>query len=259
MYNARGTYQNQTKFSTAKENNLLQLLKLRTEDTIMIEKMVQNKLNKLKNTKSQGFVRKAIKGLTRLTSNKFDDLIFDATAALIDDKKRSNLLSSQGINTSKLKYLKTKGDEISRRVKDALRESTEDMKASNSLKSMGLDIIISEVMKSDEFKDATEKYKDKFDSFKEKFNPLNVFKGGENFPMFEDVEGFDVFSDEYLQNPEGFKSDSLFKSFMGEAGDYLSDPTSYIDKTTQQNMPEDATAALVRFLQQNQLDLKGRE
>ena len=93
MYNARGTYQNQTKFSTAKENNLLQLLKLRTEDTIMIEKMVQNKLNKLKNTKSQGFVRKAIKGLTRLTSNKFDDLIFDATAALIDDKKRSNLLS----------------------------------------------------------------------------------------------------------------------------------------------------------------------
>ena len=53
MYNARGTYQNQTKFSTAKENNLLQLLKLRTEDTIMIEKMVQNKLNKLKNTRSQ--------------------------------------------------------------------------------------------------------------------------------------------------------------------------------------------------------------
>ena len=54
------------------------------------------------------------------------------------------------------------------------------------------------------------------------------------------------------------EDESLFKSFMGEAGDYLSDPTSYIKKTTKQNMPEDATEALLRFLEQNQLDLKGR-
>jgi hypothetical protein len=263
MYNARGTYQNQTKFSTAKENNLLQLLKLRTEDTIMIEKMVQNKLNKLKNTKSQSFARKAIKGLTRLTSNKFDDLIFDATAALIDDKKRSNLLSSQGINTTKLKYLKTKGDEISRNVKDALRQSTEDMKAGNSIKNMGLDIIIGEVIKSDEFKDATERYKDKFDSFKEKFNPLNVFQKGGNALTDEMISktsqlvpGFDA---DAFKSVAGIEDESLFQSFMGQIGENLSDPTSYTEKITKQSMPEDATAALLRFLQQNQLDLKGRE
>jgi len=262
MYNARGTYQNQTKFSTAAENNLLQLVKLRTEDTIMIEKMVQNKLNKLKNTKSQGVGRQIVKGITRLTSNKADDLIFDAVAAAIDDKKRSTLLKGSGINTTKLKYLKTKGDDISRRVKDALRESTEDMKFSNSLKSMGLDIIIGEVMKSDAFKDATEKYTDKFDSFKEKFNPLNVFKGGNALTdeivsnMSELVPGFDA---DAFKSAAGIEDKSLFQSFMGQAGDYLSDPTSYIETTTQQNMPEDAMAALLQFLKQNQLDLKGRE
>ena len=74
-YSVRGKFQNQTKYSNRKYNQLLDLMRVQAEDTIEIERQVNKRLKKASQAGNLGLISDVAKFITAATPTAIDDVI----------------------------------------------------------------------------------------------------------------------------------------------------------------------------------------
>ena len=122
-YSVRGKFQNQTKYSNRKYNQLLDLMRVQAEDTIEIERQVNARLKKASNAGNLGLLDDIGGFITAVTPTGIDDAVFTLVKGAVLDKRRSDAIG--GIDTSNVKFLKAAANNADMEVRDLTRQLTE--------------------------------------------------------------------------------------------------------------------------------------
>lgn len=138
-YSVRGKYTQQEKYSNRQVNQLLDLAKVKIADTLAIEQMLQDSLNRGSDAYKQGSVLSFLGNLTKtIIPGPVDDYVIDAANAVVQDKIRSNAIKNSGIDMSKVSYLKSVAEQADMQAVEATKKMLKDMKAGKILEKTAL-------------------------------------------------------------------------------------------------------------------------
>ncbi len=234
-YSVRGKFQNQSKYSNRKYNQLLDLMRVQAEDTIEIEKQVNKRLKKATNAGNLGLISNVANFITAATPTKIDDVVLKLTEGAILDKRRSAAIG--GIDTSNVKFLKAAANNADMEVRDLTRQLTEGLQFKNAVKDAGITEALKVISQSESFEKVGDKLKKSFDDIdlKGQFGTggnvkdlLSLVKEGTGELVKEYKE---YFSDpgEYLKqvdrykNPEKYRNNNMLTMFPFLMGSYGQD------------------------------------
>ena len=229
-YSVRGKFQNQTKYSNRKYNQLLDLMRVQAEDTIEIERQVNKRLKKASQAGNLGLISDVAKFVTAATPTAIDDVVLKLAEGAILDKRRSDAIG--GIDTSGVKFLKAAANNADMEVRDLTRQLTEGLQFKNAVKDAGITEALKVISQSESFEKVGDKLKKSFDDidFKGQLGTggnvkdlLSLVKEGTGELVKEYKE---YFSDpgEYLkqldryQNPEKYRNNNALLMSMALSG-----------------------------------------
>ena len=217
-YSVRGKFQNQSKYSNRKYNQLLDLMRVQAEDTIEIEKQVNKRLKKATNAGNLGLISNVANFITAATPTKIDDVVLKLTEGAILDKRRSAAIG--GIDTSNVKFLKAAANNADMEVRDLTRQLTEGLQFKNAVKDAGITEALKVISQSESFEKVGDKLKKSFDDidFKGQLGTggnvkdlLSLVKEGTGELVKEYKE---YFSDpgEYLKQVDRYKNPEKYRN-----------------------------------------------
>jgi len=229
-YSVRGKFQNQTKYSNRKYNQLLDLMRVQAEDTIEIERQVNKRLKKASQAGNLGLISDVAKFVTAATPTAIDDVVLKLAEGAILDKRRSDAIG--GIDTSGVKFLKAAANNADMEVRDLTRQLTEGLQFKNAVKDAGITEALKVISQSESFEKVGDKLKKSFDDidFKGQLGTggnvkdlLSLVKEGTGELVKEYKE---YFSDpgEYLKqvdrykNPEKYRNNNALLMSMALSG-----------------------------------------
>ena len=229
-YSVRGKFQNQTKYSNRKYNQLLDLMRVQAEDTIEIERQVNARLKKASNAGNLGLLDDIGGFITAVTPTGIDDAVFTLVKGAVLDKRRSDAIG--GIDTSNVKFLKAAANNADMEVRDLTRQLTEGLQFKNAVKDAGITEALKVISQSESFEKVGDRLKESFDDidFKGQLGTggnikdlLSLVKEGTGELVKEYKE---YFSDpgEYLKqvdrykNPEKYRNNNTLLMSMALSG-----------------------------------------
>ena len=160
-YSVRGKFQNQTKYSNRKYNQLLDLMRVQAEDTIEIERQVNKRLKKASQAGNLGLISDVANFITAATPTAIDDVVLKLAEGAILDKRRSDAIG--GIDTSNVKFLKAAANNADMEVRDLTRQLTEGLQFRNAVKDAGIAEALKVISQSENFEKVGDKIKQSFD------------------------------------------------------------------------------------------------
>ena len=213
-YSVRGKFQNQTKYSNRKYNQLLDLMRVQAEDTIEIERQVNARLKKAANAGNLGLLDDIGGFITAVTPTGIDDAVFTLVKGAVLDKRRSDAIG--GIDTSNVKFLKAAANNADMEVRDLTRQLTEGLQFKNAVKDAGITEALKVISQSESFEKVGDKLKQSFDDIDFKGQ---LFTGGNVKDLLSLVK-------------EG--TGELVKEYK----EYFSDPGEYLKQVDKYKNPE---------------------
>lgn len=229
-YSVRGKFQNQSRYSNKKYNQLLDLMRVQAEDTIEIERQVNKRLKKAANARNLGPLAAIANTITALTPTAADDIVYKLVEGAVLDKRRSNAIG--GIDTSNVQFLKAAANNADMEVRDLTRQLTEGMQFRNTVKDVGLNEAFKVIKESEAYKKTADKIKDKFDDidFKGQFGTggnikdlLSLVKEGVG-DIAKEYKEYYTDPGEYLKqvdrykNPEKYRNNNALLMSMALSG-----------------------------------------
>ena len=229
-YSVRGKFQNQTKYSNRKYNQLPDLMRVQAEDTIEIERQVNKRLKKASQAGNLGLISDVAKFVTAATPTAIDDVVLKLAEGAILDKRRRDAIG--GIDTSNVKFLKAAANNADMEVRDLTRQLTEGLQFKNAVKDAGITEALKVISQSESFEKVGDRLKESFDDidFKGQLGTggnikdlLSLVKEGTGELVKEYKE---YFSDpgEYLKqvdrykNPEKYRNNNTLLMSMALSG-----------------------------------------
>ena len=224
-YSVRGKFQQQSKYSNRRYNQLLDLMKVKAEDTIEIERQVNARAKKAANAGDLGPLAAIVDAITLATPTKIDDTFNTLIQGAILDKRRSNAIG--GIDTDKVQFLKAAANNADMQVRDLTRQLTEGLQFKNAVKKVGVDKALKAISESEAFEKVSDKLKEGFKDidFKGQFGSgdnmrdlLSLVKEGtgelvNQFKEYYEDPGDYIKEVSKYQNPELYRNNlDLFKS-----------------------------------------------
>lgn len=195
-YNVRGKYAQQAKYSNRGFNQMLDLIKVKSADTVLIEDLIQRRIDKAANAGDIGPFGTIMKGITSLTPGKIDDLLWGTAEAAWLDKRRSDAIG--GIDTSGVQYLGDAAKNADMEVLRLSKDLTKGLKFGDKLKDVGWDVAWDVVQDSEGFKNFKDEMKVKWGELTEDFK----FGEGKFIDFVkEGTEGFLSEFKEYAEDP----------------------------------------------------------
>ena len=213
-YSVRGKFQNQTKYSNRKYNQLLDLMRVQAEDTIEIERQVNKRLKKASQAGNLGLISDVAKFVTAATPTAIDDVVLKLAEGAILDKRRSDAIG--GIDTSNVKFLKAAANNADMEVRDLTRQLTEGLQFKNAVKDAGITEALKVISQSENFEKVGDRLKESFDDIDFKGQ---LFTGGNVKDLLSLVK-------------EG--TGELVKEYK----EYFSDPGEYLKQVDRYKNPE---------------------
>ena len=213
-YSVRGKFQQQSRYSNRKYNQLLDLMRVQAEDTIEIERQVNKRLNKASKAGDLGLISDVAKFVTAATPTAIDDVVLKLTEGAILDKRRSDAIG--GIDTSNVKFLKAAANNADMEVRDLTRQLTEGLQFKNAVKDAGITDALKVISKSENFAKVGDRLKKSFDDIDFKGQ---LFTGGNVQDLLSLVK-------------EG--TGELVKEYK----EYFSDPGKYLKEVDKYQNPE---------------------
>ena len=191
-FNPRVHKQNNIKYSTAHTNALLNLAQTQSAETIILENMLQSRLDKIEKAKkkSKKFGRWS-KILSKIIPGKIDDAILGIAGAAYKDKLRSK--ASGGIDQGNVTLLKDAAREIDSQARKFSRDLMKDMKFSASAKKLVSQKMMAQLAELPEIK-----------ALKEKFNNLPIKEKLKPKKLMDFVKGSGKITGQFMKNPVGF-------------------------------------------------------
>jgi len=183
---------NNIKYSNSASNALLNLAQTKAAETIILENMLQSRLDKIERAKKKGKKFGMFKNIvSKIIPGKIDDAILSIADAAYKDRLRSSAFG--GIDTGQVTLLADAAREIDSQAIGFSKELMKDMKFSASAKNFVSQKMMAQLAELPEIKEA----QDKFNSLglKEKFIPKN---------MLDFVKSASDTSAKFMKNPVGF-------------------------------------------------------
>ena len=191
-FNPRVHKQNNIKYSTAHTNALLNLAQTQSAETIILENMLQSRLDKIEKAKkkSKKFGRWS-KILSKVIPGKIDDAILGLADAANKDRLRAKAYG--GIDQNKVTLLKDAAREIDSQARKFSRDLMKDMKFSASAKKLVSQKMMAQLAELPEIK-----------ALKEKFNNLPIKEKLKPKKLMDFVKGSGKITGQFMKNPVGF-------------------------------------------------------
>lgn len=191
-FNPRVQKKNNIKYSQSHTNALLNLAQTQAAETVILENMLQKRLDKISKAKKRskrGF--RIGKVLSKIIPGKLDDAILGIASSAYADRQRSKAYG--GIDTSQVSLLKDAAIEIDSQARDMSDKLMKDMKFSANAGKLISKKMMDQIAELPEIK----KLKDKFSSLpvKEQLKPKN---------LFDFLKGSAEVSANFMKNPVGF-------------------------------------------------------
>ena len=183
---------NNIKYSNAASNALLNLAQTKAAETIILESMLQSRLDKIERAKKKGKKFGMFKSIvSKIIPGKLDDAILSIADAAYKDRLRSSAFG--GIDTGEVTLLADAAREIDSQARGFSEDLMKDMKFSSSAKNFVSEKMMAQLAELPEIKKA----QDKFNSLglKEKFIPKN---------MLDFVKSASDTTAQFMKNPVGF-------------------------------------------------------
>lgn len=231
-YSVRGRFQNQERYSTRRENQLLELTKTKAMDVLEIEKQLQAALDAAADANKKSQVIGIIKDvLTTAIPTKIDDVIADTLYAGYTDNLRDQTLRAGSINMDKIKFLKKVAENADTQLEETQKKMLEGMKFEKQISSTVVPLAqdaFGSIMKGEAYQNFLKTYGE----------------GGEfaNASLLDRTKAqFNVFKSElknYVLEPEDYKTqlaNYLFQSTPeGKASNFLQ---TFFSPMSKQNTP----------------------
>ena len=171
-FNPRVQKKNNIKYSQSHTNALLNLAQTQAAETVILENMLQKRLDKISKAKKRskrGF--RIGKVLSKIIPGKLDDAILGVASSAYADRQRSKAYG--GIDTSQVSLLKDAAIEIDSQAREMSDKLMKDMKFSANAGKLISKKMMDQIAELPEIK----KLKDKFSSLplKEQLKPKNLF------------------------------------------------------------------------------------
>ena len=191
-FNPRVHKQNNIKYSTAHTNALLNLAQTQSAETIILENMLQSRLDKIEKAKkkSKKFGRWS-KILSKVIPGKIDDAILGLADAANKDRLRAKAYG--GIDQNKVTLLKDAAREIDSQARKFSRDLLKDMKFSASAKKLVSQKMMAQLAELPEIK-----------ALKEKFNNLPIKDKLKPKKLMDFVKDSGKITGQFMKNPVGF-------------------------------------------------------
>ena len=160
MYNVRGTFTNQRKYSQHGFHQLLELARVKALDTIEIENQVKARVKKMERAAKGGSWGKFLDAadfIAGFTPTFFDDAVIGTAKSINYDKLRAKAVG--GIDTSNVQFLGQAAKDASLKMKELSKKNLEKLKFSNTIGDVGIDLMFKAVMESDAVQDKLESYR----------------------------------------------------------------------------------------------------
>ena len=160
MYNVRGTFTNQRKYSQHGFHQLLELARVKALDTIEIENQVEARVKKMEKAAKGGSWGKFLDAadfIAGFTPTFFDDAVIGTAKSINYDKLRAKAVG--GIDTSNVQFLGQAAKDASFKMKELSKKNLEKLKFSNTIGDVGIDLMFKAVMESDAVQDKLESYR----------------------------------------------------------------------------------------------------
>ena len=160
MYNVRGTFTNQRKYSQHGFHQLLELARVKALDTIEIENQVKARVKKMETAAKGGSWGKFLDAadfIAGFTPTFFDDAVIGTAKSINYDKLRAKAVG--GIDTSNVQFLGQAAKDASLKMKELSKKNLEKLKFSNTIGDVGIDLMFKAVMESDAVQDKLEGYR----------------------------------------------------------------------------------------------------
>ena len=160
MYNVRGTFTNQRKYSQHGFHQLLELARVKALDTIEIENQVKARVKKMETAAKGGSWGKFLDAadfIAGFTPTFFDDAVIGTAKSINYDKLRAKAVG--GIDTSNVQFLGQAAKDASFKMKELSKKNLEKLKFSNTIGDVGIDLMFKAVMESDAVQDKLEGYR----------------------------------------------------------------------------------------------------
>jgi len=191
-FNPRVQKKNNIKYSQSHTNALLNLAQTQAAETVILENMLQKRLDKISKAKKRskrGF--RIGKVLSKIIPGKLDDAILGVASSAYADRQRSKAYG--GIDTSQVSLLKDAAIEIDSQAREMSDKLMKDMKFSANAGKLISKKMMDQIAELPEIK----KLKDKFSSLplKEQLKPKN---------LFDFLTGSAEVSANFMKNPVGF-------------------------------------------------------
>lgn len=183
---------NNIKYSNSASNALLNLAQTKAAETIILENMLQSRLDKIERAKKKGKKFGMFKNIvSKIIPGKIDDAILSIADAAYKDRLRSSAFG--GIDTGGVTLLADAAREIDSQAKGFSKDLMKDMKFSASAKNFVSQKMMAQLAELPEIKQAQDKFNSL--SLKEKFMPKN---------MLDYVKSASDTSAKFMKNPVGF-------------------------------------------------------
>jgi hypothetical protein len=188
-FNPRVHKQNNIKYSTAHTNALLNLAQTQSAETIILENMLQSRLDKIEKAKkkSKKFGRWS-KILSKIIPGKIDDAILGLADAANKDRLRAKAYG--GIDQGNVTLLKDAAREVDSQARKFSRELMKDMKFSASMKKLVSEKMLSQLAELPEIK-----------ALKESFNDLSIVERLKPKNLIDFVKGSGKITGQFMKNP----------------------------------------------------------
>jgi hypothetical protein len=160
MYNVRGTFTNQRKYSQHGFHQLLELARVKALDTIEIENQVKARVKKMEKAAKGGSWGKFLDAadfIAGFTPTFFDDAVIGTAKSINYDKLRARAVG--GIDTSNVQFLGQAAKDASFKMKELSKKHLDKLKFSNTIGDVGIDLMFKAVMESDAVQDKLESYR----------------------------------------------------------------------------------------------------
>ena len=191
-FNPRVHKKNNIKYSTSHTNALLNLAQTQAAETIILENMLQSRLDKIEKAKKKSKKFGAFsKIVSKIIPGKVDDAILGIANAAFADRQRAKAYG--GIDIGQVSLLKDAAREINSQALEFSEELMKDMTFRAGAKKLISDKMIAQIGELPEIK----KLKENFNalSFKEQLKPKNLMSF---------VKGSSEVTANFMKNPIGF-------------------------------------------------------